>query len=192
MGRIPYPRGKEKAAHDPATEKQKERLRQKAQEAGVSSGYMLAMALKADYTPPSIKNAPKFCSRCIGIPGAGNNLNQLAKLRNGGRITQLEEESALATLVRSHLRTHQEIRNALAHGNRSQRHDNQISYQADTARRDYLKDVARTRKFGWSRSATRTPEILTRRSIVCGRLPAPPRPRSRCIISASTHLRMNG
>jgi uncharacterized protein (DUF1778 family) len=102
-----------------ATEKQKERLRQKAQEAGVSvGGYMLAMALKADYTPPVDKERTQVLLALYReFRAQGNNLNQLAKLRNGGRITQLEEESALATLVRSHLRTHQEIRNALAHGN---------------------------------------------------------------------------
>lgn len=105
-----------------ASESQKEILRQKAKAVGMSvGGYMLASSLGSDYKPPVDKERTQALLALFRESRAqGNNLNQIAKLGNSGKITEAEGESMLAIMGRSYLHTNRAIMKALAQGKEPQ------------------------------------------------------------------------
>ena len=90
----------------------------KAHAAGCSTNrYVRAAALGSDYKQP---HDPEWTKALLAtnreLTGQGRNLNQIAKLRNGGKASIAEEDGMLGVLARSMLPTHKAVRDALIRG----------------------------------------------------------------------------
>jgi uncharacterized protein (DUF1778 family) len=90
----------------------------KAKAAGcTTNGYVRAAALGSDYKPVRDAELTKaLLSLNREFVAQGNNLNQIAKLRNGGKATDAEAESMLGVIARSMLKTHKAVRAVLGQG----------------------------------------------------------------------------
>jgi hypothetical protein len=95
-------------------EAENEIVKRKAQQAGLSVNAFIKCQILDKSYDPHLRRALLAIKR--ELTAQGNNLNQIARLGNSGKITQIEGESMLAQIARSHLRTHREIMKALACG----------------------------------------------------------------------------
>ena len=102
------------------TYEEREEVIQAARQAGFKSvsGYLRALSKGADYKPPRDPELTRVLLMLNReLTAQGNNLNQIARQRNGNIITEEEGNSMLTILGRSMLRTHKAVRQALSEGN---------------------------------------------------------------------------
>ena len=101
-----------------ASESQREIIRRKAREAGVSVGrFILDTVLGAEAKPrPDPAWTQALLATNLELTRQGNNLNQIAKHMNGGKVAPAEAEGLLGAIARSMLMTHKAIRAALTQG----------------------------------------------------------------------------
>lgn len=100
------------------SKEEKDSVEAKAVAAGLSiNEYIRATSMGEAYKPPTDPELIKILLKIKReLTAQGNNLNQIAHLRNGGRITADEADGLLGQIARSLLQTHKAVRDALSWG----------------------------------------------------------------------------